>query len=618
MADRIKGITIEIGGETTELQKSLKDVNNVLKTTQADLKDINKLLKLDPKNTDLLRQKQTQLKTALDASKQKLEQLKDAQSQFTRGSAEWDAIEREIVDCKGELERLEKEYKNFGSIAQQKLKAVGRDMQELGGKISNVGQKLQPLSTAAAGIGAGLVGLAYKSVTASDDLNMLAQQTGFTTAEIQKMQYAADMVDVTFEDISGALKKLKPKITEDNAALKDLGIETKNADGSLRDATDVFYDVVAALAQIDNETERDQVAMTLFGKSADQLAGIIDDGGAALKEYGKQAEDLGLILSQDTLDNLNSINDAIDVAKAQGAAALAQLGATLAQALLPVLEKITPIIETISQKIAQLSPQQAEMILKIVAIVAAVAPLISIIGKITTGIGLFLAVLSPTMLIIAAVVAAVVAGTILIIKNWDKIKDSAQKLWDKIKKIFNGIKDTITNVLNNIRNTVSMIVSGIANIFLFQFNSITDGIRNRLNTALNIVETIVNKIAGIFGHARFEFPKIKLPHFSISSGITVLGVTLPKINVSWYKKAYENPYLFTSPTVIGNRGFGDGGGSGELVYGRDQLLRDIATASQGDITINVYATEGMNVNQLADKIQYRLAQLQKQRISAYA
>lgn len=616
MADRIKGITIEIGGNTTELQSSLKDVNKNLKDTQSQLKDVNKLLKLDPKNVDLLRQKQKLLTDAIGDSKKKLDTLKDAQSQYAQGSKEWDAIEKEIVDCKNELSNLEKQYKDFGSVATQQMHAVGKSMQEAGSKIQNVGQKLQPLSTAATAVGAGLVGLAYKSVTASDDLNTLAKQTGFTTSEIQKMQYAADRIDVSFSDIEGALKKLKPQITEDSAKLSELGVATTNADGSLRDATDVFYDVIEALSKIEGETERDQAAMAIFGKGADALSGIIDDGGAALREYGQEAEDLGLILSQDTLDSLNSINDAIDKAKAEGGAALASLGAAVAQALLPIIEKLPPILDRISSYIANISPETAEMILKIVAVVAVVAPLISTIGNITSGIGLLLTVLSPTTLIIAAVVAAIVAATILIIKNWDKIKDAAEKLWTKIKEIFEKIKTTIVNIFNNIKSTITNIISGIVSVITGRFNAVTDNIRNALNTALSIVQNIINKISSLFHGAKFEFPKIKLPHFKVTSGKTVLGVTLPKISVEWYRKAYETPYLFTQPTVVNGRGFGDGNG-GEIVYGRDQLMRDIASVT-GETVINVYATPAMNVNQLADKVAQRMAQVQKQRASVYA
>lgn len=617
MADRIKGITIEIGGNTTELQTALKDVNKHLKDTQTELKDVNKLLKLDPKNVDLLRQKQKLLTDAIGDSKKKLDTLKTAQSQYAQGSKEWDAIEREIVDCKNELSNLEKQYKDFGSVAKQQMKAAGESVQAFGKKMGNVAHALAPVSAAAAGIGTGLLSLGYKSVTASDDLNTLAKQTGFTTAEIQKMQYAADRIDVSFDDIAGALKKLKPKITENNAALNDLGIATTNADGSLRSATDVFYDAVVAISQIENETERDQVAMELFGKSADNLSGILDDGGAALREYGKEAKKMGLILDQDTLDSLNSINDAIDKAKAEGGAALASLGAAVAHALLPVIEKLPPILDKIATYIASLTPETVEIALKIVAVVAALAPLASAISGISAAISVLMAVMSPVGILIAVIVAAVVAATILIVKNWDTIKEAAQKLWAKIKEIFGKIKDVIVTVWKNIQSTVSNIISGIVSNILGKFNSITNGIRTALNTALSIVQNIINRISSLFHGAKFEFPKIKLPHFKVSSGKTVLGVTLPKISVEWYRKAYENPYLFTQPTVVNGRGFGDGGGSGEIVYGRDQLMRDIAQAA-GNTTINIYAPEGMNVNQLADKVSQRMAQLQKQRASVYA
>ena len=113
----------------------------------------------------------------------------------------------------------------LGEISKQAAQ-LGKDMEKAGKKIQGVADTLKPISTAAA-VGAGMLGAAYKSVTLADDLNTLAKQTGFTTEEIQKMKYAADLIDVSFEDITGALKKLKPKISEDNKELAALGVNVK-------------------------------------------------------------------------------------------------------------------------------------------------------------------------------------------------------------------------------------------------------------------------------------------------------------------------------------------------------------------------------------------------------
>lgn len=507
----------------------------------------------------------------------------------------------------------------LGEIS-KKAQQAGKDLQNAGKKIQNVGDKMKPISTAAAGLGAGLIGAAYKSVTLADDLNTLAKQTGFTTEEIQQMKYASDLVDVSFEDITGALTKLKPKITENNSALAELGVTTKNADGTTRDATEVFYDVLEALSQIPNETERDQRAMEIFGKSADSLAGIIDDGGAAMKAYGQQAKDMGLILEQDTLDNLNKINDSIDQVKAQGGAALAQLGAMIAQSLVPVIEKIIPIIEKIATAISKLTPEQAELILTITGIVAVVGPLISIIGKVTTGIGALMAVMSPTTLIIAAIAVAVAALAIVIIENWDKIKEWTINTWNNITSAVSGawnkIKTGVTTACTNISNAVKNRWSEMKNTASNTWNGMVNAATSAFTKMKSTITGIVDKLKNIF---KFEWklPKIKLPHFRWSWKDVGGLIRLPDISVEWYKKAYGTPYLFTSPTVVGGRGFGDGNG-GEIVYGHEQLMRDIAAASSGEITINVYASDGMNVNQLADKVQMRLAQLQKQRMNAYA
>ena len=142
MAGRIAGITIEIGGDTTPLQKALKGIDSDLKGTQSKLRDIDKLLKLDPKNTELLTQKQKALQDAISSTKDRLQQLKDAQSGVAKGTEEWDSLQREIIDTEEKLKSLEKSYKNFGSVGAQVVAAIGTELEKVGKKMSEVGEWL--------------------------------------------------------------------------------------------------------------------------------------------------------------------------------------------------------------------------------------------------------------------------------------------------------------------------------------------------------------------------------------------------------------------------------------------------------------------------------------------
>ena len=143
---RIKGIPIEIGGDTTKLQSALKGVDRQLHTTQNNLKDINKLLKLNPGNTELLTQKQKNLSEAINLTKDRLKQLKEAQAGVEKGSAEWDALQREIIATEGDLKNLQKEMRNFGSVSAQQLTAVGQNLKDAGSKVTGLGQKLSGIS----------------------------------------------------------------------------------------------------------------------------------------------------------------------------------------------------------------------------------------------------------------------------------------------------------------------------------------------------------------------------------------------------------------------------------------------------------------------------------------
>lgn len=142
MARNVSGITIQIDGDTTKLQESLKKVDGQLKTTQTELKNVERRLKLNPSGTELLRQKQKDLQTAIKQTEERLKMLKEAQSKVAKGSEEWDTLQREINDTESDLQRLEDEYRNFGSVAAQQIKQVGEEMQKIGGKMQEVGKDM--------------------------------------------------------------------------------------------------------------------------------------------------------------------------------------------------------------------------------------------------------------------------------------------------------------------------------------------------------------------------------------------------------------------------------------------------------------------------------------------
>lgn len=138
---RIQGITIEIDGDTTKLNTALKGVDKQLKTTKSALSDIDKLLKLDPGNAELLTQKQKDLASAISTTKERLTQLKNV-SKDALTTEEYDAVQREIVETEANLKNLQKEYKNFGSVAAQQIAAAGEKMKSVGDKVAEVGAGL--------------------------------------------------------------------------------------------------------------------------------------------------------------------------------------------------------------------------------------------------------------------------------------------------------------------------------------------------------------------------------------------------------------------------------------------------------------------------------------------
>lgn len=531
MAKKIAGITIEIGGNTAPLNKALGEVNKTSKDLQSELKQVDRLLKLDPKNTELMAQKQKLLTDAVKNTGDKLNALKEAQKQvneqFAKGEIseeQYRAFQREVIKTEEELKKLEKQLGQVNNKWKETADKVG----EFGEKATDLGKKLAPVSAAAGAAAAGMVGLAVKAGQTADDLNTLSKVTGLTTETLQKFQYASDVIDVSMETLTGSLAKLtrsmgnaqKGTKTSEEAFAK-LGVKITDTNGRLRDNEEVFNEVINALSKVRSETERDAIAMELFGRSAQELNPLILGGADALKELGDEAERAGLILSQEALDSINEFNDEIDKLKADAGATMLQLGATIGEALLPVLEKLAEGLKSVMEWARGLDKGTLTLIVTLAGIVAAIAPVLIIVGSFAKSIsniidlgirlgpvitkaidlgvkagsaiaklgGILTKVLGPALtfltspvgIAVAAIGALIVAG-VLLYKNWEKIVTFAKKMWEGIKEIFGKMKDFIIGI----------------------WEGIVQGIKDKVNIVLEFVNKMINALNKL---------KIKLPDF---------------------------------------------------------------------------------------------------------
>jgi len=566
MANRIKGITIEIDGNTTKLSDSLKSVDKSLKTTQANLKDVNKLLKMDPSNVELLTQKHDLLGQAVKDTKKRQEELKKALEQARNAGdtkenrAQQDALQRELAETTQSLKSLNDEY-NRSTPAVAALAQNTKDLSE----------KTRVMSTMAAGAGTAMLGMAYKAGTTADDLLTMSRNTGISVEELQRMNYASDLIDVSMEQMTGSITKLTKQMASGNSAFDTLGVAITDADGNMRDAVDVWYDSLQALSQVENETERDQLAMELFGRSAMELSGIVDDGGAALRQFGDDAEEAGLILSEDAVSAAGQFNDAIDELKAKSEQAFFSAGAALAESLLPKLEELVDWVSRVLTWFADLDGNTQTLILTILGLVAAISPIAGLISAITTIGGALAVVTAPmaaTFMGIAAAIGALIAIGTVLYENWDSIKQAGIDLWNSITTTWDGIKETISNAIESAKQTVSDCIEAIKNLFNFQIT----------------------------------WPHIPLPHFSVSGSANPLdwlkGGGLPSISVDWYAKAKDQPYLFNSPQIIGV------GDVPEVVVGAD-YFKNMGQNITVSPVVNIYGNVD-DYDALARKVSERI------------
>ena len=708
MAGRIKGITVEIGGDTTGLEKALKSVNTTIRNTQSQLKDVNRLLKLDPSNTELLSQKQRALKDAIGATKEKLDSLKTAQEQAKQalengdlGQDKYDALQREIIETEQELRRLQEEAAST-SAALAKIDEAGKKMEAFGDSVTSAGQKIMPASMAVAGLGAaavktaadfdsGMSKVAAISGATGDDLDALRDKaremgakTKFSASEAASaMEYMAmagwktedmlggiegimslaaasgedlattsdivtdaltafglsaqdsghfadilaaassnantnvRMMGETFkycapiagalgfsaEDVAEAIglmanagikstqagtalrtimNNLSGEVKITGAALGEVTIATTNADGSMRDLSDILADCRGAFSQL-SESERAQAAEALVGKNA--MSGFLALMNAAPEDIEKlsaaidNCDGTAAQMAETMQDNLAG---QLTILKSQ----LEELAISFGEMLMPAIRAIVSKIQAFVDKLNGMSESQRKAILTIGLIVAALGPLLVIIGtliskvgvamqgfvKLATGVkklgvavkagtgvfgklGAALGGISGPVLAIVAVVAVLVAAFKHLWDTNEEFRNAITGIWEgivsKIRAFCQGIVDRLNALgfdFGSIVDVLKSLWDGLCQFLAPVFEAAFNVVSTVLGTVLDVITGLLDVFIGLFtGNWSQMWEGVKEIFSGIWDGITGLFDTalnllksLAETVFGWFGTTWES------------------------------------------------------------------------------
>lgn len=669
MAGNVKGITIEFRGDTTQLSKAINQIRSEAKSFDKELGYINNSLKFNPKNIDLMRQKIAVLREATTSGKKNIEEMKKAlETMKSNGvdetSEDYRELQREIIKAESKQRDYNKELRKLEASAST-LGQASAKMSAFGEASVKAGESLRGLSMVAGAVDVALAGLTVKAGSTADDLNTMAKVTGISTQELQKYKLSADLLDVSVESIAKSQTKMKKSMLSAQQGSKNiadafntLGVSIVDSNGHLKDQSEVFEESIKALGKMENETERDALAMQIFGKSASELNPLIEDNGETFQKVADVFKQNDLeIVDQETIDKANQFNDALDTIKMTGMATLSTVGMQLAGYLAPAMEKIADVLGRVMGWLSQLDPAVLTVIGIIAGVVAVLSPLLIGVGKIAMAISSIMTLISTlgpaiagfsagALLPIIGIIAGVIAIGVLLYKNWDTIKEKALELkdwvvekWAALKEkvvttvtnlvntvkilwmalkigvetIVNNIRDTVSNIFNGIKNTVTSIFNSIKSTATSVWNGIKDAIQNPINTAVTFVKNAIDKIKGFFSGLKLELPHIKLPHFKLTGSFSLAPPSVPKLSIDWYK----NGGIFTQPTIFGGVGVGEAGAEAVLPLKKLWEEMDARFSGGTNITINVQATPGMDVNELAKEIERRLINTTKRQNYAW-
>lgn len=526
MADTI-GVKIGVDGER-EFKQALSNINTQMRVLGSEMKLVESQFSNQDKSVQALTARNAALQKSIEGQKQKIELLEKAlknsassfgvndkrtlawQQKLNEAKAALNKMEREVEENNQALNQSEKEFKEAGKQADNygdevkksgdKSKAAGEALQGLGTACKAVGVAIAAaaaaVSAAAIAAGKALIQMTREGAEYADSVLTESQVTGIATDKLQEYMYAAELVDVSVETLTGSMakniKSMKSAADGSSAyanAYEQLGVSVTNADGSLRDSNEVYWELIDALGTVENETERDALAMQLLGRSAQDLNPLIIAGSERMAELGEEARNAGYVLSGDLLEAYGAYDDAVQRFNNGTKAAKNALGTIL----LPILTELSNEGVNLLGEFSNAVLDCGGDLSKLSDVVDEMLPEV-------------LNVLNKYIPIILSLIASVV-GSI------------GKALIDNLQVIVGSVTDILTNLLSYLVSALPEIVDVLVGVIKTLVGAILDNMPLLLSAVKEIVVGIINSLSNVGG----DFASIVVDVFSqLASTITDL------------------------------------------------------------------------------------------------
>lgn len=515
------GPKIGIEGES-EFRKQIRQVNAEIKTlgtemqvTQAAFAGQEKSEEALTATSKILNEQITKQREKIDLLSKGLKESAEKYGENDEKTLKWQqAVNQattELYKMEGQLEDTTKELKGEADSAEKagkETKEAGEDAEKsgagwkaLGDTVAAVGAAMAAAAAAAAAAiaeaGKALVSFTVDAAGYADDILTMSSVTGMSAEKLQELQYAAELVDVSVDTITGSMKKnlnAMTKVQNGNEAMtevyKRLGVEVLDANGNLRDDETVYWELINALGQVTDETERDALAMQVLGKSAQDLNPLIEAGADKMADLAKQAHEAGAVMDEDALEAFSDFDDALNRLDAGASAAKNALGTILLPVLsdlagdgVDLLGQFTNGILDANGDISQMDDVISEVLPNVLDLVMKYIPeILDLVMSILGAVGK--SILDNLDLIIDSVVEVmkeVLAGIL------DALPDIVDATVELVVTMAGTIIDNLPTIINAAIQVIVAICEGLA-------EALPDLIPAMVDAVLLICDTIINNL----------------------------------------------------------------------------------------------------------------------------